>query len=263
MNWIDRVERKIGHLAIPNLIRIVAGFNVLVFVLCKLNPPFLGWLTLDPAKILNGEVWRLITYVFVPTFGSPVTDWLFVALYILYLWFIGDGLESAMGSFRVNLFYFLGMIGTTAAAMLTGASFGTTMLNYSLLFAFARFYPDTVIYIMMVLPMKVKWIAWFSGALVLLGFLGSGWSYRAAVLVALGNFFLFFGREIFREVVHRQETQSRRRRFEADQLPADAFLHQCTVCNRTEQSAPDLDFRVSKDGNEYCSEHLPKAAPLP
>ena len=58
MKWIDRLERSLGHLAIPNLIRIIAIFNALVFVLYKLNPGFLGMLTLDPAAVLRGEVWR-------------------------------------------------------------------------------------------------------------------------------------------------------------------------------------------------------------
>jgi hypothetical protein len=262
MKWIDRLERPLGHLAIPNLIRLVAIFNALVFVLYKLNPHFLQYLTLDPAAVMRGEVWRLVSYVLIPSFGGPIYDWLFAALYIYYIWWIGDGLEEAMGSFRVNLYYLIGVIGTTAAAFFSDSTnFATGMLNSSLFFAFARYYADQVIYLMMILPIKVKWMAWVSAAFIALGFIFYEWSYRLAVVAAFLNYFLFFGKDIVQEAVLRREVAGRRRRFAGSQLPEDQALHRCEVCGRTELAGPDLEFRVAKDGNEYCTEHLPKAAP--
>jgi hypothetical protein len=261
MSWINRAENKFGHFAIPGLIRTVAILNAIVFVLYKLYPPALAWLVLDPDAVLRGEVWRLVSYLFIPAIGAPVADWLFAALYIYYIWWIGDGLEEAMGSFRLNLFYLLGVIGTTAAAFFSpSTNFATAMLNSTLLFAFARYYPDVQIYFMMILPVKVKWMAWISAALLLFGFLGNGWDYRAALLVAFANYFLFFGKELFQEVAQRRDVQERRRRFAEAQLSDDEALHRCAVCGRTEQTAPDLTFRVARDGQEYCGDHLPKAA---
>ncbi len=260
MNWIDRLERPLGHLAIPNLIRLIAIFNALVFVLYKLNPGFLDYLTLDPAAVMRGEVWRLVSYVLIPSVGGPVVDWLFAALYIYYIWWIGDGLEEAMGSFRVNLFYLIGVIGTTAAAFFSNSTnFASGMLNSSLFFAFARFYPEQVIYLMALVPVKVKWMAWVSGVFIVLGFIFGEWDYRLAVLAAFANFFLFFGREIFGEAVTRREVATRQQRFAKAQIPDDESLHRCEVCGRTELVAADLEFRVAKDGHEYCTEHLPKA----
>jgi hypothetical protein len=259
MSWIDQAERNFGHLAIPHLIRTVAMLNALVFVLYKLNPYFLNWLMLDPEAVMRGEVWRVFSYVLIPSFGGPVVDWLFAALYIYYIWWIGDGVEEAMGSFRLNLYYLLGIVGTTGAAFITGdGSFGNSLLNSSLFFAFARFYPDTTIYFMMILPVKVKWMAWFSAAMILLGFISNGWGYRAVTLAALANYLLFFGKEIFQAAEQRREVDSRRKRFAKAQLPEDAALHRCEVCGRTEQVAPELEFRVARDGKEYCTEHLPK-----
>ena len=264
MQWIDRAESRFGHLAISGLLRYVAGFNALCFVLIMLNANFRAFLLLDRDLVLQGEVWRLFTYLFIPQFGGFFPSWLGAAMYILYLIWIGDGLEQAMGSFRLNLFYFLGMVGTTLAALIANSDPSGFLLNSSLLFAFARFYPDTVIYVMYILPVKVKWLAWISAAFVLLGFLGGPWGYRAAVLVALGNYFIFFGREIFHEAKHRQEVSGRRRRFEAAARdPENEAMHRCAVCGRTEIEAPDLEFRVSRDGEEYCLEHLPKPAPAP
>ena len=264
MKWIDRAEARFGHLAIPHLMRSVAALTALAYVLYKVSPQFIEVINLDPARVKAGEVWRLVSYIFIPQWGGLLPEGIGAAFYIFYLWWIGDGLENALGSFKLNLFYLLGMIGTTVAAFLFGATFSGVMLNSSLFFAFARFYPDTVIYVMFILPVKVKWLAWVSGAFLILGFLGGDWSYRAAVLAALGNYLLFFGRDIYLETRQRGEVAGRRRRFEkAAALPEGFALHRCEACGRTEHTAPDLEFRVAKDGREYCTEHLPKTAAAP
>src|SRR5215210_5140441 len=124
MTFLDSLERRFGRFAIPGLIRIVVGFNALVFVLHKLNPGYLAMLDLIPARVLQGEVWRLVTYIFIPQFGSGFfPDWLSAIFYLGFLWFVGDGLEQAWGAFRLNLFYIVGMIGTTAAAFFFGEGF--------------------------------------------------------------------------------------------------------------------------------------------
>jgi membrane associated rhomboid family serine protease len=263
MKWIDRAEARFGHLAIPHLMRYVAALVALSYVLYKVNPAFIRVIDLDPGRIMAGEVWRLFTYIFIPQWGPFIPEGIGAAFYIFYLWWIGDGVEHAMGSFKLNVFYLLGMIGTTIAAFFFGSNFSGAMLNSSLFFAFARFYPDAMIYLFYILPVKVKWMAWVSAALILLSFLTNGWSYRCAVLVALGNYILFFGREILLEARHRSDVAARRQRFEkAVTVPDDFALHRCEACGRTEHSSPDLEFRVAKNGHEYCVEHLPKAAPV-
>ncbi|MDQ3115244.1 MAG: rhomboid family intramembrane serine protease [Verrucomicrobiota bacterium] len=255
MSFLDLLERRFGRFAIPGLIRIVAGFNALVFLLARLNPEFVQMLDLNRSAILRGEVWRLVTYIFIPTTDSPI--WILFVL--LFLWFIGEGLERAWGAFRVNLFYFLGMIGTTVAAFFFGGNFANTMLNASLFFAFASFYPDEVIYIFFVLPAKVKWIAWATAALLLFGFVTSPMSYRMAMIASLANYFIFFGPGLVRAARNRHQTANRRRRFEETARPEDEALHRCATCGATELTNPNLEFRVSRDGEEYCLAHLPSA----
>ncbi|MHA3770546.1 rhomboid family intramembrane serine protease [Verrucomicrobiota bacterium sgz303538] len=259
MSWINRAEAKFGHIAIPGLPRIIVGFNALVFVLYNLNPNFLGLLTLDPNLVMQGQVWRLVTHVFIPSFGGILPGWFSAALYMLFLWFIGNGCEQAMGSFKFTWYYVIGMIGITAATFFFGGNFSNFLLNTSLLFAFARFYPEVVIYLFFVLPVKVKWVAWISGALLVLEFLTGSWSYRASMLVALSNYFLFFGPGMISEARHRNEVAARRRRFESEARAVnDEPLHRCAICGRTEVNAPHLEFRVAKDGQEYCLDHIPK-----
>src|SRR5438552_6165122 len=253
MSWLDRLERRFGFLAVPGLVRIVIGFTALVWALMWLNPNLRFALDLDPARIRHGELWRLVTYIFIPQTPS-----LWVVLALWFLWFIGEGLERAWGSFRLTLYFLLGMIGTTAAALFFGSNFSNAMLIASLFYAFARFYPDEVIYVLFILPVKIKWVAWVSAAFLLLGFFVNSNSYRMATVAALGNYLIFFGPEIVYEVRHRHEVSSRRRRFEVQSRSETEPLHKCAVCGATELSDPNLDFRVARDGEEYCVAHLPK-----
>src|ERR1043166_4145679 len=255
MSWLDKLERRIGFLAIPGLTRILVGFALLVFALAWLLPGFTTMLTLDPVKIRHGEVWRLVTYIFVPQTLSPI--WILFALW--FLWFIGEGLERAWGAFRFTLYFFVGMIGTTAAAFFFGSNFSNGMLVTSLFFAFARFYPDEVIYILFILPVKIKWLAWILAAYLMLGFFLGPNSYRAALIAAFINYFIFFGPEIIHQARHRHDVSTRRRRFEDQSRSPTETLHRCAVCGATELSDPNLDFRVAQDGEEYCMAHLPKA----
>jgi membrane associated rhomboid family serine protease len=256
MTWLDKLERRLGFLAIPGLLRILVGFTALVFVLIWLNPDFRFLLDLDPARIRHGEVWRLITYIFLPQTLSPL--WIILALW--FLWSVGEGLEQALGPFRVTVYFFLGMIGTTVAAFFFGSNFSNAMLLSSLFFAYARFYPEQVIYILFILPAKIKWVAWVLALFLIVGFLTNTNSYRAALVAAFANYFIFFGPDLWREMRHRRGVATRRQRFETESRDATAeALHRCATCGATELTDPQLEFRVARNGEEYCMPHLPRA----
>src|SRR3989442_3938616 len=229
MTWLDKLERRFGFLGIPGLIRIVIGFTALVWALMWLNPNFRFALDLDLARIRHGEVWRLITYIFVP---QTLSFWIVLALW--FLWFIGEGLERAWGPFRLTLYFLVGMIGTTAAAFFFGSYFSNGMLITSLFFAFARFYPDEVIYILFILPVKIKWAAWVVAAFLLVGFVINPMSYRMALVAAFANYLIFFGPEFFFEARQRREASTRRKRFESPGRDEAEPLHCCAVCHATE-----------------------------
>jgi membrane associated rhomboid family serine protease len=256
MSLLDKLERRFGFLAIPGLIRAIVALNVLVFLLVLLNPGFEKFLALDPLRILHGEVWRLVTYIFLPQTFKPL--WLLLALW--FLWFIGEGIERAWGPFRLTLYLIVGMIGTTVAAFFFGSNFSNSMLLAALFFAFARFYPDEVIYVLFVLPVKVKWLAWVSAAFLLYGFVVGSMSYRMAVIAALSNYLIFFGPEFIYQARHRKEIADRRKRFEVESRSDAEPLHRCATCGATETSDPNLEFRVARNGEEYCMQHLPRAA---
>ena len=255
MSWLDKLERRLGFLAIPGLPRILVGFAGLVFILSLALPGFTSMLVLDPGKIRHGEVWRLVTYIFIPQSLSPL--WVIFALWLL--WWVGEGTERAMGAFQFTLYFVVGMVGTTIAAFFFGSNFSNAMLISSVFFAFARFYPEEMIYVLFILPVRIKYLAWIYAALLIVGFFGGSNAYRAALIAAFGNYLIFFGPEIIHQARHRRDVSQRRRRFEVQSKSETESLHKCVVCSRTELTDPDLEFRVARDGEEYCMAHLPSA----
>lgn len=257
---IDRLEMRWGHRAIPGLIRYVVLLNALVYVLQLLAPGYTQSLDLVPAAVWQGEIWRLFTWVFLPGTYSPF--WILFAL--LFLWFLGDLMEGSWTSFRVNLFYLSGWFFTTLAALLipgVGLAAGANVfLNLTVLFAAATLQPNYQILLFFVIPLKLKWLAVFSTLGPALLFLSLPLGGKIALLLSMANYLIFFAPGLIADVKNRQSTQKRRARFEEALAEVEA-LHHCCVCGRTDESHPDLEFRVTADGTEYCREHLPSKNP--
>ena len=113
-----------------------------------------------------------------------------------FYWLIGSGLEREWGSFRFNVFYLCGAIGTILSGLITGYV-GNTYLNFSLFLAFALLYPDFQVMLFFILPVKMKWLAWLDVAFLALEFLRSSWSGKLAILFAFANILLFFGKDFW------------------------------------------------------------------
>jgi hypothetical protein len=262
MSWISWLEARIGFLGIPRLMQLIALLNGLVYLLNFFQPTYVLALLLIPQRILHGEVWRLVSYIFVPEVllrgGNPALQPLFLFVYLWFLVWMGDALEQAWGAFKVTLYYFLGMVGVTMAAFLFGRTVVSAfLLNSSLFFAFATLYPDIQIYVFFVLPLKIKWLAFISLALLLLELLWGSLSTKAAILVSFLNYFVFFGPPAYAKLQSRAAMDIRKRKFESKASPEET-LHRCVVCKRTERDSGELEFRVSRNGEEYCLDHLPK-----
>lgn len=255
MKWLTTLENKFGHHAIPGITRIIVALNALVFCLAYLKPSSLALFDLQPERVLHGEVWRLVTYIFIP----PSFSLLWIVFALSFLMMLGDGLEHAWGAFKLNLFYLTGMIGCTIAAFFFGGATTNVYLNLSLLFAFATIYPNETIYLFFVLPVKIKWLAYLALFFELQAlFLGS-FAQQMAIATSLGNYLLFFGPMIIENARMRRKVASRQREFESKSIPKDEALHLCALCKKTELTNPETDFRIARDGEEYCVEHLPSA----
>jgi membrane associated rhomboid family serine protease len=184
---LSRLDRRFGKYAIPNLIGYVVGGMALVAVLSALKPAFPEHLLLDMHAVRRGEVWRLVTFLFIPPTGSPI--WLLINLY--FTWWIGSSLERAWGAFKLNAFYFMGALLTILAAVAVGPM-DNLWLDSSMFIAFATVFPDATVLLFFIIPVRVKWLG-ILAALAALFFAAVGpWETRAAVGAALANYMLFF-----------------------------------------------------------------------
>lgn len=254
MTFLDRLERHLGRFAIPGLIRYIVALNALVFLLGVADKGYLSMLTPDGAAIMRGEVWRLVSWIFLPNADSM----LFVLVYLMFTWWVGESLEAAWGSFRLNLYYFLGVFGGAIAAVIFGFSFGNFLLSATLLFALASIAPNQEILLWYILPIKLKWVALISVAVFGYYFVFYGWAAKAIIFLGVINYIVFFLPYFLREAKHKQTVQARRAKFEAAKLPESFTLHKCVVCGITEVTNPHADFRVADDDREYCADHLPR-----
>lgn len=210
MNWIDQVERKMNRFGIPNLMFLIVVGMFSVFIIDLLLPQLQlsGWISFSRAAILQGQVWRLISFVFLPTSNSMI--WILFSLYFYYL--IGSTLENQWGSCRFTIYYLIGVLGTIVGGFLTGYA-TNSYLNLSLFFAFAILYPNYQIMLFFFLPVKIKYLAFADALLFVIAFIGGSLSIKASILFAILNFLLFFGGDFFSSIKNQRKYRQNQREF--------------------------------------------------
>ena len=62
-NWLDKMERRFGRYAIRNLTMYLLAGYAIGYLLSFTMPQLLTYFTLEPALILKGQVWRLLSWV--------------------------------------------------------------------------------------------------------------------------------------------------------------------------------------------------------
>lgn len=294
MNWLDKLERKFGRYAIPNLtVYLLAGY-VIGFAVYYLAPNLLRYLTLEPYYILHGQIWRIISWVLIPPTGSLFSLFFLVLLY----YSLGTALERTWGTFRYNVYIFSGILFTAVGAFilygvssLLGAQslglwttvngyityptmFSTYYVNMSIFLAYAATFPDYEVLLFFILPIKVKFLGIIYGAMLVYQFIvGYGTSsalfyynlgIRFVITASLLNFVVFFftsRRKVRRgpiRITRQQAAKQQSFRHEAKKS-GSITRHKCAVCGRTDETNPELEFRFCSkcNGNyEYCQDHL-------
>lgn len=256
VSFLDSLERRWGGWCIPGLLRIVGMLQALGFILVKANPAIFEHFQMNPSAVLSGEVWRVLSFVFLPRTLSII--WIIFAVWLLF--FIGDILESAWGSFRLNLYYFSCILLLNVAAFATGYATGLepSLLYMSVFMAACVIAPEVEIRLFLIFPVKLKYLGIFNGVLIALILFSSPASW-AAVLAVLVPFAVYVGPSWLDHVQHRVDVEGRRRRFRSKQLPEDEPFHVCATCGATERKDPHAEFRIVADGTEYCTKCLPEA----
>ena len=263
---------------ISNLMRVIVAGNVAVYVLMLLTQSndvnALNFLTFNLHALLRGEVWRLVTFVFVPAYSSPFS--LLISLYFYY--WIGSTLERQWGTAKFNLYYISGalltVLGVVLASLITGNPYltaaGTGYVNLSMFFAFAFLFPDTTVLLFFILPVKMKWLAYLDGALFAFDIIKAigahNWAGVVLPIVALLNFAVFIWPEVHylkerakyqnsRKTVQFRQAQQQ----QAKQAQQQGYRHKCAVCGRTDTDYPDLQFRYCSKCVGYhcfCQDHI-------
>ena len=260
MNWLNKLERKFGRYAIPNLIVWLIGAYMIGFVINIVNPAIIDYLELSPYHILHGQVWRLVTWIFKPT-GYDLFSLLIMALFYFQL---GTTLERNWGTFRFNVYIFSGMFftilgafvlygvmylingGATVEVLSIGNGFSTSYINMSIFLAFAITYPDMQILLMYIIPVKMKWMGVIYGIMVVWNFMWAEWDGKIAIVMSLLNFIIFFlsTRNLKRYAPHEvHRRQKFKRQMRQPSGYAGGARHKCAVCGRTELDDPSLEFR--------------------
>lgn len=263
---------------IPNLMRVIVIGNVAVYVLMLLTQAndanALSFLTFNLNALLHGEVWRLVTFVFVPAYSSPFA--LLISLYFYY--WIGSTLERQWGTAKFNLYYISGalltVLGVVLASLITGNPYltaaGTGYVNLSMFFAFAFLFPNTTVLLFFILPVKMKWLAYLDGALFAFDIIKAigahNWAGVVLPIVALLNFAVFIWPEVHylkerakyqnsRKTVQFRQAQQQ----QAKQAQQQGYRHKCAVCGRTDTDYPNLQFRYCSKCVGYhcfCQDHI-------
>jgi hypothetical protein len=207
--WIDKVAGKIGRLAIPNLMKYIVVCMAAVFAMDLVFDGMLsGYLLFDKAAIFRGEIWRVVSFIFLPASYSL----LFIVFVLYFYWMIGVALEREWGVAKFNLFYWTGILGTLIAGLITG--FATNdYLNMTLFLAFAILYPEFEIRLFFVLPVKIKWLAYLDAAILLWMLIMNSWPGRVALLVSLANLALFFGQDAIMQIGNLRRRRQWRKHF--------------------------------------------------
>ena len=261
---------------IPNLMLYISLGTGLVYLFSLMsgNSYLYSLLYFNRDLILQGQVWRLITYPLTYNAGNLLLT--VVALFCYYS--LGRAMENMWGTLRFNLYYLSGIVMMDIYCMIFGGYASVSYLNMSLFLGYATLYPDAHFLLFFIIPIKAWVFALFDLFLVLSGLFTYSFPTNLFSVISLANYFLFFGKDVLNVIPMSWRANARRlfrkgpKRQKAKVIPFDAgsyqastatvkapYTHRCTVCGRTDVSNPELEFRYCsrcKGYYCYCEDHI-------
>jgi len=269
---------------IPNLMLYVSLGAALVYFMSMFaqNNVLAYWLAFDRGLILQGQVWRLLTYPFVYAVGSYNVVLVLISLLCYYS--LGRAMENVWGTLRFNLFYLSGIVLMDIYCLLFDGYADVYYLNLSLFLAYATMYPDAHFLLFFIIPVKAWIFAVIDLAITVYEVISMSipvffFPYNLFPLVAIANYLLFFGKDVanvipiswrinFRRLFSKKSGKTQAKTipfpsagsYEASVAkPKEPYTHRCTVCGRTDISHPDLEFRYCsrcQGYHCYCIDHI-------
>ena len=278
-NWFERFCFKHRNWGIPNLMLYVFIGTGLVYLISTVQQDYTLYsiLSFDRDLILQGQVWRLITFIFTDSSTNPLLTILFLFCY----YSLARNVENVWGTFRFNLYYFCGILLMDVYCMIFGGAASASYLNLSLFLAYATLYPDAQFLLFFIIPVRAWIFALVDLALTLYGLTAYAFPYNLFGIIALANYFLFFGADIINILPPpwRRKLQQKRRQKQpkvttipftktkaAPQAKSSSYLHRCTVCGRTDVTNPEMEFRYCSQCSGYhcyCQEHIKNHSHIP
>ena len=266
------------HKGISNLMLYVVLGSAIVYLLSQMSGSYTLYylLCFDRTAILQGQIWRLFTYPLTFGFGSNI---LFLAIASFCYYSLGRAIENIWGTLKFNLFYFSGIILMDIYCMVFGGYADASYLNMSLFLAFATMYPNAQFLLFFIIPVKAWIFALIDLVLVVYGLLVYPFPDNFFSVIALANYFLFFGKDVLNVIPMAWRANARRLFRKTKQKsapkvipfpsagsyeatvakPKAPYTHRCTVCGRTDVEHPNLEFRYCSRCNGYycyCEDHI-------
>lgn len=253
MKWLNQLEKKFGFLAIPNLTFILIVGQIAVLILSLINPTFLPLISLQGSKILGGEVWRIITFLFVPIFNDP----LFALLSWLMYHSFGTALEHVWGSFRYTLYIFISALATVILSLIFPVHiFTNTFIYASVFLGYSYLFPNTQLSLFFIIPVKIKWLAALMWVGILVTIITGEMSEKLIAIVSNTNFLLYFGENIWIRFVLKQHHAGSVIRSAVEKKKA---YHVCAICKKNEIDNPSMQILYCSDCEPstcYCEDHI-------
>ena len=260
---------------IPNLMLYIVLGTAVVYVMSRMyGNAFLYYLLrFDRGAILQGQVWRLITYPLTYSAGNL----LLTAVSLFCYYSLGRAMENIWGTLRFNLYYLSGVVMMDVYCLLFGGQADVVYLNLSLFLAYATLFPDAHFLLFFIIPVKAWIFALVDLVFVVIGLVSYPFPYNLFSVVSLANYFLFFGKDVLNVIPMSWRTNASRlfrkkpqtvRKAKIIQFDAGSYeashatpkaTHKCTVCGRTDVSNPELEFRYCskcKGYYCYCQDHI-------
>ncbi|HEY9575096.1 MAG TPA: hypothetical protein VIR32_06130 [Lachnospiraceae bacterium] len=274
MNLYARLEKRFSKYAISGLTRYIIACYLVGYIMTFINRDMMYLLTLEPAYIIQGQIWRIFTWILIP----PSSFSIFTIIMLFFYYTIGTNLEVTWGKFRYNLFIFSGIFFTILGAFILlligyfysgafgtmGNAFSTYYISMSIFLAYALTYPDMEVLFYFIIPIKMKWLGILDVVFLLYSFVMGTWSHRVAIFACLLNVIILFlqsksikksrSQRIMKLVKVEREVSGKK-----NSTASPTYHHKCAVCGRTELDNPNLEFRYCSkcSGNyEYCQDHL-------
>ena len=263
MRLVDRFLYKHPRFGIPGLAKYIAVGSGAAWVIGLINSVLYSYLSFSAAAVLHGQVWRLVSFLFVPY----DTSWIGFISILFYYW-IGTTLEQYWGSGKFSFYILVNALLTILCGFVfhvMGYSIAMTAsyIYLAMFLAFAVYFPDMQVLLFMIIPIKMKYLAILDAVLFALAIVRNPFPINLVPVVAILGFLLFCGGELLSRLPKRASAQTinfrresaRIRREQRDQL----YHHKCAVCGRTDTDYPDLQFRYCSRCAGYhcfCEDHI-------